>query len=641
MNEEQQVEKTDNTPVEVAKLSETPVESNQDVQNELLKTELIKEDDSEQNFDASSLKDKSLGEILAEAETVLTLTPKQAGIKLKAIRSVFFDKFNDLKEKAESTFKSENEDPEVEFVFAENHHLDTLNEIDQKVKQARKEEKERIDLEKKKNLGRKNELLKELEEITLQDETLDSISKVKEIQKEWRTIRVLPKEAVSELWDKYNYLQNKFYDNHSINIELKELDRQKNLGLKIELTKKMDELHSEASLKRSFILLNKYHEEFKNIGPVPAESREPIWQAFKKASDSVYDAKRKVYEELESGKEENLAKKKILSEKADLLNAVKPRDIKGWNEKTKAFEELFAEWKKVGPVPKSNKDAVWIQFNGVRNDFYVARKEYFKELNAGRTENLKAKEALCVKVEELKDSTDWIPVTKQIIGLQEDWKKIGPVPEKVNQAIWKRFRGACDAFFNAKNNAFAGKREEEEENQTKKEAIIASLKELAAKEGDHKAAFTELKRLNAEWRAIGYVPHKAIKKITTAYDEANNAVYTKYSSQIEEAKSANLKDHYKELRNGHNGEQALEREQQNIKRRIGTLNDEIASIERNMSFFASSKTADKMLKDFDQKIVKTKKQISKLKLELGAIRNAKKIDTEAAGDTSDVEKPSE
>ena len=125
MNEEQQVEKTDNTPVEVAKLTETPVESNQDLQNEILKTELIKEDDSEQPFDASSLKDNTLEEILTEAETVLTLTPKQAGVKLKAIRSIFFDKFNDLKDKAENTFKSENEDSEAEFIFAENHHIDT------------------------------------------------------------------------------------------------------------------------------------------------------------------------------------------------------------------------------------------------------------------------------------------------------------------------------------------------------------------------------------------------------------------------------------------------------------------------------------------------------------------------------------
>ena len=225
-------------------------------------------------------------------------------------------------------------------------------------------------LEKKNNLALKKKLLVKLEEIVSQDETLETINQVKEIQKEWKAIRILPKESVNELWDKYNLLQNKFYDNHSINIELKELDRQKNLAYKIELTKKVEGLMDEKSIKRFFIMLNKYHEEFKNTGPVPKESNEPIWQAFKKASDSIHEAKQKIIEELENKKIENLKKKEILLEKAILINAVLPITPKEWSEKSKQFDDLFTEWKKIGPVPKSNKDAVWINFNGNRNDFF-------------------------------------------------------------------------------------------------------------------------------------------------------------------------------------------------------------------------------------------------------------------------------
>jgi hypothetical protein len=360
---------------------------------------------------------------------------------------------------------------------------------------------------------------------------------------------------------------------------------------------------------------------------VPQESREPIWQAFKSASDAVYEQKRKIYDELETAKEGNLQKKIILSEKADLLNAVKPKDVKGWNEKTKAFEELFAEWKKIGPVPKSNKDAVWIQFNGVLNDFYTERKAFFKNLNSARNENLKLKEALCEKAEALKDSKDWAATGKAIIALQADWKKVGPVPEKVNQAIWKRFRSACDFFFEAKNEAFSGKREEEKANLEKKEALIKQLQELTSQNADHKQAFTDLKKINAEWRNAGFVPYKDAKRISKAYDDANNAVYTKYSGQIEAAKEANLSEYYQQLKTSSpNGVSQLEKEERNIKRRITTLNEEIASIERNMSFFNKSKTADKMLKDFNVKIERVNKQISKLKKELSVIKNAKKSD---------------
>lgn len=636
MNEELEVDNTEATAAN-AESNNAPSVSEADMKNEQLHKAVIRED-SEQDFDVSTLEDKTLDELVEEARGLLMQTPKTASVRLKLIRKVFYEKYNVQKDEAKEAYNAEKTDESPDFVYEKAQLIDSLKGIEDEIKKAREEEKKRVEEEKKKNLARKESLIGKLETLLASDETLNSISDVKEIQKEWKGIRVLPKDAVADLWERYNALLNRFYDNHGINIELKELDRQKNLEAKIELTKKVETIKDEKSLKRSFIMLNKLHEEFKNIGPVPQESREPIWQAFKSASDAVYEDKRKIYEELEAAKESNLAKKIILSEKADLLNALQPRDVKGWNDKAKAFDELFAEWKKIGPVPKSNKDAVWIQFNGVRNDFYTARKAFFKELNAGRNENLKAKEVLCDKVEVLKDSKDWAATGKAIIALQAEWKKIGPVPEKVNQAIWKRFRSACDTFFEAKNQAFSGKREEEKANLEKKEALVVALEELATKEIDHKQAFEELKKINADWRAAGFVPHKDVKRISTAYDTANNAVYTKYSGQIEAAKAANLNEHYKQLKESSpNGIKELENEERNIKHRITTLNEEVASIERNMSFFSKSKTADKMLKDFDAKIEKAKKQIAKLKKELGVIKSAKRADKPA--ESTDAEEP--
>jgi hypothetical protein len=633
MNEETTSEQTENNePV-----NNTPQPTDQDLSNEKLHKAVIRQEDAEQLFDEASLEGKSLEDMVAEANNVLVLTPIGAAKRLKIIKKYFLEQYNELKNAEREAFDENNTDTEASFECSKESVLNQILAIEESVKQARAEEKVRIQAEQKKNLAMKHELLARLQVLVEQDETLESISEVKEIQKEWKTIRALPKETSNDLWDSYNTLLNRFYDNHGINIELKELDRQKNLEAKIELTKKVEAVLQERSLKRSFILLNKYHEEFKNTGPVPSESREPIWQAFKKASDTVYDAKRLVFNELEEAKEANLAKKQILTEKVNLLNAVDPRSGKEWNDKAKAFDALFEEWKKIGPVPKANNDAVWIQFNGVRNDFFTKRKEYYKEQNKGRNENLKAKEALCEKVESLKESKDWGATTKSILGLQEEWKKVGPVPEKINQAIWKRFRAGCDHFFNAKNEAFAGQREGEVENLAKKTKLIKELEALATKESAHKEAFAELKRINAAWREIGFVPHKALKSITSKYDEANKAVYTKYSVQIEDAKSANLSEHFKDLANSHNGSNALAGEEQNIKRRIGTLREEIASIERNMSFFAKSKTAEKMLKDFEMKIEKANKQIDKLKNELKALKAAKKeaeVEAHSEGDTT-------
>lgn len=600
-----------------------------EIQNSILEKAVTSEDEPEEALDIAALEKLPLEKIVEEAEGVIIHTPKAASKRFKAIREIFYAKFNAAKDEAQAAYDESKNDESPAFVFEKEALNEQMQEVASKVKQAREEEKQRIEQEQKKNLEHKEALLTKLEALVEQDETLESINEVKEIQREWKTIRALPKDAIQGLWDRYHALQNRFYDNHSINIELKELDRQKNLEAKIELTKKVEALVEEKSLKRSFILLNKYHEEFKNIGPVPKESREPIWQAFKTATDDVYDAKRKVQEKLDAEKELNLEKKEILAEKAELVNQVRPEKTKDWNDKAKYLDDLFEDWKKIGPVPKSNKDEVWKKFNGVRNDFYTARKKYFEELNAGRTENLKAKEALCEKVEALKDSKDWATTSKEIIRLQGEWKKIGPVPDKVNQAIWKRFRGACDAFFNAKNEAFSGKREEETENLKKKEALIAALNELTNKKVDHKEAFAELKKINAEYRSIGFVPHKNVKKINAQYDEANKAVYDKYSKQIEEAKAANLNEHYKNMLDM-NGSRSIEQEERNIKQKLSQLSEEIASIERNMSFFSKSKTAEKMLQDFNAKIEKTNKLIAKLKKELGVLKSVKRAADAAA-----------
>lgn len=575
--------------------------------------------DSEKQLDATSYQQNTLEELIDLANGLMVQTPSTAVKHFNIIKKIFYDKYNDEKNQEEDS-KKENS----EFEFSKKHLIETIKNIENQIKLAQKEEKERVNLEKKKNFERRNDLLKQLEDLVNQDETLETINQVKDIQKEWKSIRILPNNGINDQWTQYHYLQNKFYDNHSINIELKELDRQKNLEYKIELTKKMESLIDEKSIKRCFIMLNKYHEEFRNTGPVPKESEEPIWLAFKKASDEIRLSKQAEIDAIENTKEDNLKQKEILLEKAILINAVTPKSSKEWADKTKQMDELFTEWKKIGPVPKANNEEVWINFSGNRNDFFSKKKLFYSEQNSLRKENLTAKENLCIKVDELKNSTDWAKTSKLIIQLQQEWKEIGPVPDKYNQAIWKKFRSACDFFFDAKNKANSGKIQLEKENLHKKEALIEELQTLAKSNEEHKTAFQLLKRINADWRSIGFVPHKKVKTISKAYESANNAVYNKFSKQIEDAKNANLKEHYEELVQTSNGDKALIKEEQNLNRKIQNIQEEITGLETNMSFFASSKTADKMLKDFELKISKNRKLIDALKKEITTLKQVRK-----------------
>ncbi|MBR9917891.1 DUF349 domain-containing protein [bacterium] len=620
MNEEQE-KKEELANSESTGANESNAESADKSQDDLRK-EILQEEDSDQDQLNTDLSDLSLTDLFKKGQEALMHRPKVAMKWLNTIRPVFFDKFHEEKKTALEAYMEEAEDAEG-FVFEYEKLADELNEIIVKAKEARTEEKKRIEEEKQKNLKRKEALLDTLSSLLETDETEDSIQQVKEIQKEWKNIRALPKDKVQDLWDKYHMLLDTFYDNHSINIELKELDRKKNLEQKIELTKKVDALASEKSLKKSFILLNKYHEEFKNIGPVPQESREGIWQAFKAASDKIYEIKREIFEKNQAKRQENLEQKKILVEKMTLVAQPVYDQVKDWNQKTKEVEDLFQQWRAIGPVPKANSDEIWSQFKEQRNTFYNQRKNYFREDYKRKKANLILKEDLCKRVENIKDNENFNETTQEILNIQKEWKKIGPVPDKVNQAIWNRFRAACDHFFNRKQEAFSSKIEEEKENLEKKKQLIQKLEELGKSDKDEQKVFDEFKTLSSEWKQIGFVPRKSLRSINKSFDDASDAIFKKFNKKKEDLKISQLGDHYSKIIHTPNGKQRIQSEEYKIKKRINFLNEEILNLEQNMSFFAKSKTADKLLKDFEQKLEKAKSQIERLKEELKVIRGAK------------------
>ncbi|MFY0643294.1 MAG: DUF349 domain-containing protein [Bacteroidia bacterium] len=564
-------------------------------------------DKEELSFDEEALQKLDLDSLMLKAKETLLLQPAVALKHLNAIRLVMNSKLQDL---------------EGEENIAENKWEQDFKQFHDLAMEARSEEKRRIEAEKKANHQKKLTLLETLENLVKEDETEQTIARVKEIQKEWKSIRVLPNDVVQDLWDSYHRLLDEFYDKHSINIELKELDRKKNLEAKIELTKKVEALSQEKSIKRSYILLNKYHEEFRNTGPVPKESREGIWQAFKAASDHIYKEKKDQLEEINKVRDENQKLKQLIIDKAALIAQIPYDSIKLWNTKTKEFDALFQEWKSIGPVPQKSSDQIWQAFRKERSLFQSNKKTFFHSLNQDRKKNLALKEALCEKVEALKDEEDFVQVSKAIISIQEEWKKIGPVPDKVNKAIWNRFRAACDHFFNRRNTAQSAEKEEQKANLNVKQELLKELGALLESDLDEKESFEKYKIINTTWNQTGKVPIKALKKLRTNHEKLSDGLFKKFKKNKAELKESELGEHYQQLANAPQGDKRLKDEEYKLKKRIKYLSEEVLNQEQNLSFFAKSKNADALLKDFEQKIAKSKSQIERLKKQLSHIRTA-------------------
>ena len=591
-------------------------EENDDEENEFSDDE-----DHAVQADTHDLEKLTVDQLYDKAKECLMHSPREALNKLKTIRPVFFEKYQELKkEELEKLDEAEIDN----FNFDKAPLAEGFNQLLATAKAAIAEERKRIEEEKQNNYKHKLKLLATLDDLVSEDETEQSIARVKEIQKEWRQIKVVPKDKIQELWDKFHMLLDKFYDNHSINIELKELDRKKNLEAKIELTKKVEEIANEPSLKRSFILLNKYHEEFRNIGPVPRESRDGIWQTFKAASDHIYSIKKEQHEAQEAVREENLKLKELLVEKSNVIAQIEYDNIKDWNSKTKELEKIFADWKKIGPVPRSKSDAIWAKFKKERNQFYANRKQYFSALNKDRKINLKLKETLCERVEALKDNDDFNNTTKEILTIQKEWKSIGPVPDKLNQTIWNRFRKACDYFFNRKEQRYASQREAENKNLEEKKNLLKELELLSKSSEDEKSIFNQLKEISSKWNKIGHIPRSEIKKVSGRYEKLSDDLFKKYKKNKDELKSSQWESYYTDIIGSPNGLKRIKDEEFKLKKKLKFLQEELLNTERNMSFFNLSKGAGSLLKDFEKKQDKSQNQVERIKKELKVIQKVKR-----------------
>lgn len=490
-----------------------------------------------------------------------------------------------------------------------------------KIQGRRSDHRQRIEEEKQKNLQIKRKILEDLRVITETDETAESLERVKELQNEWKKIRAVPHEHVQELWDSYRVFLDKFYDNLSINFELKELDRKKNLEAKIDLCMKVDQLQEEASVKVAMNLLNKYHDEWKHTGPVPKEYAEEIWTRFKAASDKIYEQKKAQMDEMREMRRKNLELKTTINERLEQVATLLYDKPKEWIEKTEVINAFFEEWKKIGPVPKEQNEVVWGRFKDLRNHFYRQKNNFFKQLNKDKAENLKAKEELCEKAEALKDSEDWLKTTNDLIRLQGEWKKVGPVPEKMSDVVWKRFRAACDEFFSKKEGHFKGQKEEQEKNLDAKKALLEEVKALEAmtdKQTDE--VFKTLRDIQKKWNAAGYVPIKFKNQIQKEFSTIVDGLYKKHKRNAEEMKEGQLQEHYEELSQSPDGTKRLQFEERRVKEKIRHLKNDVETLENNIGFFSNSKTAGPLIKGITDKIAKANEQIERLQKELKAIK---------------------
>ena len=486
-----------------------------------------------------------------------------------------------------------------------------LKELTQRFKQKLTEKREKREKEKQENLAAKRQVIEDLKAVIQNEENiLHAFDVIHELQAKWRSIGIVPVEHAEDLWQSYRFYVGKFYDLIRIHKELQELDQKKNLEAKVTLCGQAEDLLLEPSVNRAITQLRELQDKWRDIGPVPKENNEEIWDRFKAVADKIYERRRSHIEGLRSEQEANLVKKTQLCETAEQIAVQKPDKPGEWQKLTDELKQLQQQWRQVGPAPRQQNEKIWHRFRAAGDKHFNDKKDYFSTLKREQDVNKQKKIDICVQAESLKDSTEWRETAEMLKNLQEEWKKIGPVHPKYSQKLWERFRSACDAFFSqrAQHNSEIDK--EYTENLNKKTALVEEIEKFEPS-GVKPNDLDKLKETQKQWSEIGRVPIKVKDKIYQRYRRALDKCYEKLNLSFDDRRNITSSNRIQQLEQ--EGRQLSQKDRSSVRYKIDKLQDEIRLLENNIGFFANSKQANKLKEDYERKIELAKTEVQSLK----------------------------
>lgn len=472
----------------------------------------------------------------------------------------------------------------------------------------------KLENEKEENYKLKLQVIEEIKNLTTEEENLNlTFRKFHDLQARWRDIGPVPQTYIKSLWETYHHHVEIFYDYVKINKELRDLDLKKNLEAKEELCLKAEALIDNEMVVESFRQLQKYHEQWREIGPVPHEQRESIWERFKQATSKINKKHQDYFELKKEEHQKNLEIKIALCEKAEAIAQFASNSPKEWLQRSQEITNLMQAWKEVGFVPRKDSNKVYERFKAARDTFFASRREFYKTFKHDMQSNMLLKKELCEKAEAIMNSEDWKKTTDELIALQRKWKEIGAVPRKNSDELWKRFRAACDVFFNRKATHFSEIDSHYEENLKAKEVLIDEINNFTPTD-DPSINFELLKTFQQRWSQIGYVPLKEKEKIHKKYQEAIDKQFKLLKVSDGERKVMKYKSKIENIQNlqENKADRVLRNEREKLFNKIMQLESDITLWENNIGFFAKSKNADAMIADVKRKIEQAREEINVL-----------------------------
>jgi len=534
------------------------------------------------------------------------------------IRSVFYKNYKAKVDEQKNKFLEEGNNIE-EFVAAYDPCEQDMKELLKKYRNIRIDFNKKLEVEKEENLKIKYQVVEEIKALINKEESINkTFQEFRELQRRWRETGPVPQNEMKNLWDTYNFHVENFYDYIKINQELRDLDLKKNLEAKIELCERTEELLLEPNVIKAFNILQKFHEEWREIGPVPVDHKDSIWERFKAATLKINKKYHEYFENRKDEQKSNLEAKITLCEKVEEILASEILTHKEWDDKSKELVELQKVWRTIGFALRKDNNKIYERFRKACDKFFDAKREFYSKNKELKQSNLQMKIDLCIEAEALKDGNDWKKNTQDFIAIQKRWKEIGPVPRKHSENLWKRFRAACDYFFDKKTNHFSSIGSEQDENLRLKKELIAEVENFKPSESVEENLKT-IKSFQRRWIEIGHVPINMKDDIQNTFKKAISKLYDTLNIDEGKRNIMKFKSKITSFSETNRGQNKMRFEREKYITKLKQLENDLVLLDNNIGFFTKSKNSESLIKDVKRKIENTKEKIDLLKEKIRVI----------------------
>ena len=522
-----------------------------------------------------------------EGEAVKGVFYKLHRADMEARRKAFFEENG-----ADAEYKSQTDEAEIRFKELYNIYR---TKRDEAVALSEKEKEE--------NYAAKLAIIEELKQLIDSEETLNTtFAKFHELQARWRNVGQVAQARVSDLYETYNLHIENFYDYVKINKELRDLDWKRNLEAKTALCEQAEALSEATSIVEAFHKLQKLHEEWREVGPVALEHKESLWSRFKEASTIINRRHQEHFENIKAEQIKNFEKKSALCDEIEQFIASAPTSHKAWNKASERLIAIQAEWRTIGFAPKKENNKVYDRFRAACDKFFEVKHAFYTEAKDDMAKSLEVKTALCERAEAIAERTDWAKATEELLALQAEWKKSGAVSRKYADVVWKRFRSACDKFFENKSKHYSTIDNEYNTNLAAKKALLEEMAQATVN------SFDDIKEFQRRWSEIGFVPIRHKEELQKQYKSILDKLFASVRGADRENQMNKFKNRVASMRES--GDKRLRSEGEKLYNRVKQLEQEIQTLENNIGFFAKSKGAEALIAAVEEKIARARRDMA-------------------------------